>query len=142
MNSLKFKKMFFCGIFLLSMLVLSSCDSPIGKDDTYFKLGEVSFEYHEETNITTMACYVSIENDTIYNIEKFAVELNLYCDGALVENKTYKYDYRIKRGENDVVGISFSAEGEIDQVGVVAWNPEYESVWKTYINEIIQDIFL
>ena len=93
-------------------------------------------------NASEVFCEVNIQNDTIYNIKSFEVDLGVYCNGEPVENEPYHYNARIKHGETKSVSISFTAEGKVDQTGLVSWIPQFESLWKTYLTLIVIVIIL
>ena len=137
--SMKNKKMtaiLLCVFLMLSLFVFSSCDS-VDKDDATLDLNDVTFEYYEETNVTMVSCKAEIQNATIYNLDSFAVDLGVYCNGERIETEPYQYTHRIKHGETESVSISFTVEGKADYVGLVTWTPHYEPLWKTYINVIV-----
>ena len=137
---LRKKNIFLIFLFLLP-LILSSCGS-VDKDDALLTLEQASFEYHKETNITTVSCEVAIQNDTIYNISSFDVDMGVYCKGEHIETEPYQYKHRTKHGESEVLTISFTVTGEIDRVSLIDWTPHYETFWKTYINVIVISIVL
>ena len=118
------------------ILVLSSCQS-VDKDDFYLTIEHVDFEYHENTNVTIVSCKVYLQNDTIYNVRSLDVEFGVYSDGVRLKDKSCHYDFEIKHGEQDQRVFEFTEEGKIDRVGLVSCTPNYESVWKTYINVIV-----
>ena len=130
------KKMSFLILILSLLFLLSACDS-IDKDDADFLLKDTQFEYHEETNITTVTCNVNIFNGTIYNISSFAVDFGVFSNGERIETEPFQYNHRVKHGSLESVGITFTVEGKIDQVIYSSWTPQFESVWKTYINVFI-----
>lgn len=140
-KKLKLKKIFLCGLLLLTLFTLVSCES-VDKDDASLTLTSVDYEYYEETNITMVSCKVDIQNDTIYNIKSFDVDLGVYCNGEPVENEPYHYNSRIKHGEKQSVSISFTAEGEVDHTGLVSWTPQFEPLWKTHLTLIVIVVIL
>ena len=118
------------------ILILSSCQS-VDKDDFYLTIEHVEFEYHENTDVTIVSCQVHLQNDTIYNVRSLDVEFGLYSDGVRLKDKSCHYNVATKHGEQDQRVVEFTEEGKIDKVGLVSCTPNYESIWKTYINVII-----
>lgn len=135
-KKLKLKKVFLCCLLLLTLFTLVSCQS-VDKDDASLVLLSTDYKYYEETNITRVSCEINIKNDTLYNIKSFDIELGIYSNGEAVENEPYHYDCRIKHGETENVTISFNEEGKIDQVGLVSWTPQFETLWKTHLTLIV-----
>ena len=130
------KKVIAFTVALLLLFMLSSCES-VDKDDASLSIEQVTYEYHNETDITTVYCTLAIQNNTIYNMSSFEVDLGAYCNGENVETEPYSYEYRIKHGQSESVSIMFTAKGEVDQVALTTWTPQFESIWKTYINVIV-----
>lgn len=141
LNTKVSKVIFLFSTVLVLLFTMSGCVS-VDKDDAVLTLEHTRFEYHEETDITTVTCRVRIDNNTIYNISSFSVDLGVCCNGVQVENEPYHYEYRVKHGKDESTTISFNAPGEVDQVALVKWTPNYETVWKTYLTEIVVLIVL
>ena len=123
-------------LMLCMLFTLSGCGS-VDKDDAFLSIKQTDFEYHEETDITTIYCKVAVQNDTIYNISSFEVNLGVYCNGESVEMEPLSYKHRIKHGELDTLTLTFTAQGEADLVALSSWTPHFESIWKTHLNTII-----
>ena len=124
----KTKIIFTCALLLLFSLILSSCS--LNKDDASLSLVDSELQYHEETNITTVYCKLVIENDTAYSINSFEVDFNVSYKGQAIDTDSYSFDQRIKHGEDEVITVSFNVGGEVDQVGLVKWTPNFDPFWK------------
>lgn len=122
---------------MLSLLfTLSGCAS-VDKDDATLDIEQVEFNYHEETNITTVYCTVAIQNDTIYNISSFEMNVGVYFNGEKIETEPLSYKHRVKYGEEDSVTLTFTVSGEVDEVALTSWTPCFETIFKTHINVIV-----
>ncbi len=132
----KYKKAVVFTVALLLLFMLSGCES-VDKDDATLSIEQATYEYHNETDITTVYCTLAIQNHTIYNMSSFEVDMGVYCNGENVENEPYSYEYRIKHGQSESVNVMFTVQGEVDQVALTTWTPHFESIWKTYVNVII-----
>ena len=133
------QKAFFCILLLLSILTLPGCDSVVSvdKDDSYILLDSTEFEYHEETNVTTVYCTVVLQNDTIYNIRSFEVNFQTFCNGERLDTDPCTYEYKIKHGKTQSTVLTFTQEGKVDRVGIASWEPVHEPFWKTYLTPIV-----
>ena len=134
-------RLLFCVLLILFVFLLPSCAS-IDRDDAELEIQTVHYDYHPETDITSVTCEVVISNETIYNIRSFDVDLGVYINGERVQNEPYTYTHRIKHSQTERMSISFTAPGEVDQVGLVTWTPQFETFWKTYMNWILIAIVL
>ena len=123
-------------LLLTSLFTLTSCGS-FDKDDAEISLQPIRYEYHPETNMTTVYCFVDIQNETVYNIESYALNMKLYSNGVNVANEEYHFEERIKHGEFCNPTVTFTHEGSIDRVEFASWTPNYEPLWKTYINVLV-----
>lgn len=135
-NNRSIKKTILLGMVLCMLFMLSGCVS-VDTDDALLSMKKVDFEYHKETDITTVHCTLEIQNDTIYTIESFEVNFGVYSKGEKLETEPYSYDHRIKHGETESVSILFTANGEVDEVAFSSWTPNFEPLWKAYINVIV-----
>ena len=106
------------------LFMLSGCAS-VDTDDALLSMKKVDFEYHKETDITTVHCTLEIQNDTIYTIESFEVNFGVYSKGEKLETEPYSYDHRIKHGDTESVSILFTANGEVDEVAFSSWTPNF-----------------
>ena len=123
-------------LIVLSFFMLTGCSS-FDKDDSSIDIKNIDFKYYEETNITKVSCQLEIKNGTIYNISDFTIVLRTYSNGAIINEYSYEYDTRIKHGESQACTITFNQNGEIDDVGFIRWEPQFESIFKTYMTWII-----
>ncbi len=130
------QKIFLFALTLLLLLTLPSCGS-FDKDDVEISVNWTQYKYHPETNRTTVYCDVTITNETIYNIDSIELNLELYSNGLKMSDEVYQFQQRIKHGEFESVTITLTAEGQIDRSALVSWTPNYEPLWKTYINAIV-----
>ena len=121
---------------LMAIFALVGCTS-LNKADAQIYLTETTFQYHEETNKTTVHCSATIENPTVYTIVSFDVKLGVYSDGVCMSDGDYQYVNRVKHGEIESISLSFSADGEIDHVGLISWTPQFEAIWMSYLTEIV-----
>ena len=131
-----FQKHLLFTLMLLLLFALVGCES-VDKDDALVSLKNIRFEYHENTNMTTIYCDVDIVNNTIYNLDSFGLNLSTYSSGIMISNKDVEYNLNVKHGESSSATATFTQEGEIDRVGLVSWNPNFEPLWKTYINTLV-----
>ena len=123
-------------VLTLLILMLPSCAS-VDKDDAVLSLNWVRYEYHENTNRTTVYCDITIQNDTIYTIDSFELNLATFSDGVQLANEVDQYEQRVKHGESGTITITFTAEGKVDRIDLASWTPHCEPLWKTYINAIV-----
>ena len=130
------KKVILLVLMLCFLFILSACES-VDKDDASLSIQQTEFEYHEETDITTVYFTVEVQNNTIYNISSYEVDLGAYCNGESIEIEPLSYNHKIKHGSSDRVNLTFTAKGEVDRVALSTWTPHFETIWKTHINAII-----
>lgn len=93
-------------------------------------LADTNFEYYEDTGMTKVSCLFVIDNDTIYNINSFDIDLGIASNGVRIETEPFHYELRVKHETEKTAIFQFYMEGEIDDAGLVSYTPNYEPFWK------------
>lgn len=121
-------------LFFLFIFTLTSCQSS-DKTESYFGIDDnISYtcEYNESNNETKIRWKSYIQNNTIFDINKFYVTFSIYDNETNLGEKDLKYSIRIKHGEIKYLNCRFFVEGKINKINYEKWDCEYLNVWETY----------
>ena len=121
-------------LFFLFIFTLTSCQSS-DKTESYFGIDDnISYtcEYNESNNETKIRWKSYIQNNTIFDINKFYVTFSIYDNETNLGEKELKYSIRIKHGEIKYLNCRFFVEGKINKINYEKWDCEYLNVWETY----------
>lgn len=121
-------------LFFLFIFTLTSCQSS-DKTESYFGIDDnISYtcEYNESNNETKIRWKSYIQNNTIFDINKFYVTFSIYDNETNLGEKELKYSIKIKHGEIKYLNCRFFVEGKINKINYEKWDCEYLNVWETY----------
>ena len=121
-------------LFFVFIFTLTSCQSS-DKTESYFGIGDnitYTCEYNESNNETKIRWKSYIQNNTIFDINKFYVTFSIYDNETNLGEKELKYSIKIKHGETRYLNCRFFVEGKIDKISYEKWDCEYLNVWETY----------
>ena len=121
-------------LFFVFIFTLTSCQSS-DKTESYFGIDDnISYtcEYNESNNETKIRWKSYIQNNTIFDINKFYVTFSIYDNETNLGEKELKYSIKIKHGETRYLNCRFFVEGKIDKISYEKWDCEYLNVWETY----------
>lgn len=121
-------------LFFVFIFTLTSCQSS-DKTESYFGIDDnISYtcEYNESNNETKIRWKSYIQNNTIFDINKFYVTFSIYDNETNLGEKELKYSIKIKHGETRYLNCRFFVKGKIDKISYEKWDCEYLNVWETY----------
>ena len=121
-------------LFFVFIFTLTSCQSR-DKTESYFGIDDnISYtcEYNESNNETKIRWKSYIQNNTIFDINKFYVTFSIYDNETNLGEKELKYSIKIKHGETRYLNCRFFVKGKIDKISYEKWDCEYLNVWETY----------
>ena len=113
-------------VFFVSLL--SGCFED--ESNIYIEYETIYDEVNDQTQIIWLG---EIENHSIYDIKSISIEFNLYLNETWIRSTNIQQvDIFIPHGKSKVPSLSGIAEGEINEIRLVSWSAEYESLFDTY----------
>lgn len=130
----KISKYFLGSILIfISLFSLTSCQSTNEKEGyLVFKNENVEYEYNTATNQTEVTWSGALCNSTIYKMNGFQIEFRLYRDAELLNTHTYHYSKCVDYGEVYTGRFTFSVDDKINNIELVKWEANYNTLWETY----------
>jgi len=125
---------FLAFIALLPLLCFCSCQST-DKNDAQFELidfDKATYVYNKEKDQMEFVFLATIDNQTIYNIDRFSVTFHLYEGDVIAKTQTYWFDMEIKSGDSESSHLHIFHEKKFTGIGYVSFSASFASVWETY----------